>query len=215
MRQAVAANEIVACLQAMGEARSNPVLDILDPQQPFIENHKYPPGKLTFAGSRWRAYYHSHGEPYRLENEHGHFHIFYMLDQQQWTHVAGLSMDRQGQPRQWFTTNRWVTDECWQDAEVILQHVEAAAIEPAMKRVERWLLAMLHLYQDDITQLLQSRDQAIQQRSKQAARDAIFEDRDVYFFSESKIDLLNRLTEILSKESGPEAINDPGHIRSR
>jgi hypothetical protein len=84
-----------------------------------------------------------------------------------------------------------------------------------MKRVERWLLAMLHLYQDDITQLLQSRDQAIQQRSKQAARDAIFEDRDVYFFSESKIDLLNRLTEILSKESGPEAINDPGHIRSR
>ena len=97
---------VVTCLQKMGEQQSNPVLEILDPQVPFIEDQKYPENKLVFNNGVWRAYYHCHAPPYRFENEHGHFHIFHKIDENNWTHIVALSINSQGQPQKWFATNR-------------------------------------------------------------------------------------------------------------
>lgn len=201
MTQQQAANEVLACLQAMVKNNTNPVLDVIEPDKPFIENRKYPENKLTFNSSEWRAYYHSHGDPYRFENEHGHFHIFHKFNDTQWTHVAGLSMDNQGQAQKWFTTNRWVTNEHLQPAAAIIQYLDQTCSNDGLLLVERWLMAMLQLYQDDLSELLEARDRALQKLTHDMLLADVLDNHDYYLLSEVEINLQSKLAGILVKDS--------------
>ena len=180
----------------MGERQSNPVLEILDPQQTFHENQKYPENKLTFNEGVWRAYYHRHAPPYKFENEHGHFHIFHKVNEDDWTHVAGLSMDNQGQVQKWFVTNRWVTDETWQDAEKYAVFFIDDPEENLLP-VEQWLYAMVLLYQQELQQLLLKRDQEVRRLVKDTSVKSVKENRDVYILAEQDVDLQEKLTGVL------------------
>ena len=77
-----AGNEILNCLQLMGQQQSNPVLEILDLNTEYLENKQYPKDKLLFNEDGWRAYYHSHRQPNKVGDEHGHFHIFHQCEGQ-------------------------------------------------------------------------------------------------------------------------------------
>lgn len=185
---------VVTCLQKMGQQQSNPVLEIIDPREPFHTDRKYPESKLVFNNGTWRAYYHRHAPPYRFENEHGHFHIFHKVNEDGWTHIAALSIDSQGQAQKWFVTNRWVTDELWQEAS---KFIESICDEPELKSVllvERWLFAMLVLYQTEIQQLLEQRDQKVIELAQESSLDDVLEDRNHYVLAEAEINLQEKLT---------------------
>ena len=75
-----AAESLLACLLEMADAKTNAVLQVINPDLPLEENKKYPDGLLQFNQSGWRAYYHCHPAAragnHRFKGEHGHFHIF-------------------------------------------------------------------------------------------------------------------------------------------
>jgi hypothetical protein len=168
-----AAIRVVTCLQMMGEQQSNPVLEILDPQQPFHEDQKYPENKLIFNNGEWRAYYHRHAPPYRFENS-------------------------QGQAQKWFVTNRWVTNEAWQDAGRFREFFSKEPEDKSILLVERWLLAMLMLFQEEIQSLLEQREQQVKKLAKQSSFNEVLEDRRFYILAEMDIQLQDKLAYVLT-----------------
>jgi hypothetical protein len=133
--------------------------------------------------SRW--YYHVHSPGERDPGEHGHFHLFLHRSQidpaaTPWarpaegedalahvTHIAGLSIDRQGVPISWFTTNRWVTDEFMYPAQTMIAHLDRYSVDhtPEDGAVNRFLTAMVALYRDEIGELLIERDKRLAELS--------------------------------------------------
>lgn len=189
---------LVSMLQAYAENNSNPVLDVLAGEAP-VNNRKYPENELHFDTNDWRGFYHCHSSPGKQETEHGHFHLFTAVNdkaERQWTHVAGLSMDFQGQALAWFTVNQWVTSGAWVPANQLAPALNAIAISENMSLLEQWLLAMLSTYKEAITALLKRRDEALIQINEHNPHDAIFQNRDVYLLSSSPIDLKSDLVSL-------------------
>lgn len=140
----------------------------------------YPAQDVVDASAGTRFYYHAH----RLDSpEHGHFHLFVDADADGGTmHLVALSLDRCGLPLRWFTTNRWVTGGCWLPATRLIPHLRHWRVRTGgrLAPVARWLTAMVTLYHDELSQLLQVRDARLAARWQGrhgAAREAVFEDR--------------------------------------
>jgi len=193
--------ELLACLEDMGSRRSNPVLEVLPAQGDVLAHHRYPPDGVSFADDTWRAYYHCHDYPDRDAAEHGHFHIFLRVSEngkgmENWGHVAGLAMDKQGQPMRWFAVNRWVTDGVWLSSNALLDEVLALS-QTDDKPVACWLLGMLKLYDKDLLHLLQARDDAFAQRSADDTA-ALLEDRYIYSLASGSINLVSQLEAALT-----------------
>ncbi len=130
--------------------------------------------------SRW--YYHVHAPGDRDPEEHGHFHLFLHRTQLETgvqpiaqpaegedalafvTHIAGLSIDHQGIPISWFATNRWVTDEFMYAAPVMIAHLDRYNVDQTAEdeTVNRFLTAMVALYRNEIADMLQERDQKLE-----------------------------------------------------
>lgn len=197
------AQQLLECITVMAGLETNPVLQVLDPSQPVVEFNKYPVEKLQFAGSNWQAYYHCHGEPFRFEDEHGHFHIFHQDESQRvankWTHVAALSMDSYGQPRQWFTVNAWVTDEEFKPANDVAGFISSIDINELnnMLPVEQWLLLMLKLFEPQLGRLIHERDKKLQQQQSNEACEDVLLNRQHYLLSRGDINLQEMLTDSL------------------
>lgn len=185
------------CIQRLASLDSNPVLEVLQGVNRVEQEHKYPEHGLTFAGLGLRAFYHCHTATSMPDNEHGHFHLFLHHDGDRaslanWGHLAGLSMDSFGQPLRWFTVNRWVSGGPWLAAPRLVMLLQQLAIADDLLLVEEWLLAMLAIYQEDITQLLAQRDQTVSQLMATSNKQAILDNRDYYEFSTIAIDLLTK-----------------------
>lgn len=189
------AQELAAILVEYGERQANPVLDVLPADEAFQLNRKYPGDRVRFGQDRWRAYYHSHDSPGNTDDvEHGHFHIFHRVADEgdivrDWTHVTALAVDNAGQPLRWFTVNNWVTGDTWVPASVLMERLDVEFNEAGL--INRWLLAMLGFYREQICNMLAQRDNRLEQLQKDRNREEIFSDRDIYFLSDSPIDLLN------------------------
>lgn len=163
---------------------------------------KYPDPMLSFSDLGIRAYYHCHTSTARPKAEHGHFHIFLSINESQWSHLAGLSMDNQGQPLQWFTVNHWVTGENWVDNQNLAIHLTRllAKEQPAVTTVEKWILAMLGFYTPVLKETLKERDLQIETYSQDREPSIVFKDRDIYLLSHQDIDLLCDLQYYLDHE---------------
>ena len=137
----------------------------------------YPDNDARDARTRSRWYYHVHPPGDRDSTEHGHFHLFLHRTQIEGAevlvapaagedaaahvaHVAGLSIDPNGIPMSWFTTNRWVTDEFLHSANTIIAHLDRYDVDETAedKTVNRFVTAMVALYRDEIAALLRERD---------------------------------------------------------
>lgn len=200
---------VLECLVAFGDRRTNAVLEILK-DHTLHERHRYPPDGITFGGGNWRAFYHCHDSPRGDGAEHGHFHLFAVLGPlaDEWTHVVGLSIDRQGQPVQWFAVNRWVTGGPWlpRDELVPLLPCPDFTAEPGL--VERWLAAMVCAFKDDIAAVLESRDQNFSSRLAGREPEEVQGDRSLYVLASRPVDLQRTLENVLVREAD---MPDPDH----
>jgi len=181
---------LFAILQEMSAKRTNAVLELVGNVDHLESEHHYPETGLVFAENRWRAYYHCHETTTIHPNEHGHFHIFTATGDQHWAHVAGLSIDNEGQPLQWFTVNRWVTDGPWLEQDRFpAQLKEAAHDNEEDNLVCQWLLALLQVYRETLSGLLIKRDAQIQHHLHGRSRVETRDDRDIYILATQSIDL--------------------------
>ena len=188
------------CIQQLAARASNPVLEVLHDVAQVEQEHKYPEPGLTFAGQGVRGFYHCHDAALRPADEHGHFHLFLHGggDQeplQNWVHLAGLSMDRLGQPLRWFTVNRWVSDGPWWSAPELVTLMHQATVAEGLLPVEAWLLAMLAVYQRELTLLLHARDNALTPLMVSEDDQPVLEDRRYYELSTCAINLLTKFQE--------------------
>lgn len=193
---------LLACLQALGTKRSNPVLDLLGPTEHIEAVVKYPEIPLRFGETNWRAFYHCHAYPHRSEDEHGHFHVFAQISSQDrsladWAHVVALAVDRFGQPLRWVAVNRWVTGGGWRTAHTLAQRLTKIAILPGITLAERWLLLMLRVYRHEIGALLEQRDRYLTKIKGDNTVADMLEDRELYTLAERPIDLLRKLNCVL------------------
>jgi len=197
---------LFAILQEMAALRTNAVLELTGNVDQLESEHSYPESGLFFAANRWRAFYHCHKTTSLHPNEHGHFHIFTDTGDQHWAHVAGLSIDDEGQPLQWFTVNRWVTDGPWLEQDRFpVQLGDAAHDNGEDSLVGRWLLALLQVYRDVLSGLLIKRDEQIQLHLNGRSRVETLDDCDIYTLTTQSIDLQsmleNHLPPLLNKEN--------------
>ncbi len=173
--------EVRASMRALQRVGLNLVGEVLKDQGEFIELEHYPKEDVFDDESHSQYYYHTHRSD---THEHGHFHTFlraggmpegaqpldYPLASEPWPqgdeaigHLAGISMDAWGRPIGLFAVNRWVTGETWYPAETMIEMLPRFSIEHALPSwpVNRWISAMLQLFQPHIHALLNHRDAVI------------------------------------------------------
>jgi hypothetical protein len=195
---AAAGAEVLECYRVLTKVDANVVGEILKGHGTFYEWDHYPPGDVFDHETHCQYYYHAH----RGENgEHGHFHTFLRHDgipgeirpvpydgaepwptgEDQICHLGAIAMDQRGYPTHLFTTNRWVTGENWYAAEDAVALIDRFAIDHAYPSwpANRWLTAMVALFQPQMALLLQRRDAAVAAwRERHPDRD-VFEDREL------------------------------------
>lgn len=160
----------------------------------------YPARDVVDAAAGTRFYYHAH----RLADpEHGHFHLFVHGQRAgEFMHLAALSLDVNGQPMRWFTTNRWVTGEHWRPAAQLVPHLRRWQVRTGgrLAPVATWLRAMVALYADELAQLLRERDARmaplLQGRSR-AGREAVLEDRSLDVISTCPAQLAPKISQLV------------------
>lgn len=198
VKQQVSARDALAtCLLEMAAAETNPVLQVINLDQPLQENKKYPADLLRFNQSGWRAYYHCHpanrAGNHRFKGEHGHFHLFVQTNSKpkKWSHVAAIAMDSMGQPLGWFTVNHWVTGEVWERADTLIRLLKSIPYTQPVSLVERWLLSILALSHNKLKALLLERDEILKQH--ELKNDDAKQDREIYLLSEIPVNLMSLL----------------------
>ena len=192
------ADTLAACLLEMAEMKTNPVLQVINLDEPLEENKKYPADLLQFNHLGWRAYYHCHPASragnHRFKGEHGHFHIFVRIqeDPEKWSHLVALAMDNMGQPLGWFTVNHWVTGEAWLDTEALVNYLETIPYDnpEIIKVIERWLLSLLALSRDKVKTVLHERDIAVKQRQTKDESN-VKKNENIYLLSEIPINIID------------------------
>lgn len=182
---------LIQCISDFAEINSNPVLSVLPDDGVFEYDHKYPEPILDFSGAGLRAYYHCHSWSTSPLGEHGHFHIFVRTVDGGWTHLAGLSMDNNGQPLQWFTVNHWVTGEVWQKPIEIIHYLDATDESADWLLTEKWLWQMIVFYRPVLEVLLADRDAVLGKLSAGNECDDVMQDRGVYILSRRNIELFS------------------------
>lgn len=183
---------LLSLLQQMAEQNTNAVMTLLTDVDQLETERRYPDAGLSFGGGRWRAYYHCHETVSMHASEHGHFHLFTEIGDRSWAHVAGLSIDAEGQPLQWFAVNRWVTDGPWLALESFTDQLDYLSAEDEAL-VANWLAVLLQLYRDPLYDLLCERDRQIQQHSKTGSVAETLENRELYTLATRSIALQSML----------------------
>jgi hypothetical protein len=129
-------------------------------------------------------------------------------------HLVALAVDRRGEPLRLFTTNRWVTGETWYRADDVIRMLDRFRLqtEHPSAQLNRWLGAIIRLFQPEIATLLKARDRAIVEQ-RWRWRGNVLEDPRLEVTSSIEIDLDARLTGIEEQARLPAAAS--GMIRAR
>jgi hypothetical protein len=111
------------------------------------------------------------------------------------SHLIAITVDGEGEPTRLFTTNRWVTGETWYRAEDVIRMLDRFALDRAepTSLVNRWLAALVRLYQPEIAMLLHRRDEVVMDPRRRRRRVDVFEDTKLEITSSLTIDLEARL----------------------
>jgi hypothetical protein len=191
-----AAEEWLRCQDAFERAGRNVVGEVLRGHGEFYEMNHYPPDDVFDENSHAQWYFHAH----RGGTEHGHFHLFLRAAgmpagcapvahegvSEPWpagaealSHLVAVSMDAWGRPQGLFCTNRWVTDEAWYPASEVIAMIDRFEVDHAFPNwaVNRWLTALVRLYQPHIAALVRQRDEVVADWRRARPTVDIFEDR--------------------------------------
>src|SRR5579864_2628295 len=114
------------------------------------------------------------------------------------SHLVAVALNRSGEAVRLFTTNRWVTGETWYRAEDVVRMLDRFSLDAAepVGIVNRWLAAIVRLYQPEIAMLLRRRDEAVMDPRRWRRRVDVFEDPKVEITSSLSMDLDARLAAI-------------------
>lgn len=122
-------------------------------------------------------------------------------------HLVAIAVNDRGEPIRLFTTNRWVTGETWyraDDAIRLLDRFRFAGGGPTAL-LNRWVEAMVRLFQPEITVLLRQRDKALADWRWRWPRRNAFEDPRLEIASAFDIDLDARLAAVEARKTEPSA----------
>ena len=177
------------------------ISEIIGPA-PYVEWEHYPK-KDARNRSGALFYYHAHAASQRMKDEHGHFHVFApnvsasCPEDHRYTHIAGLSVDSRGMPLRVFTTNQWVTAECWESADQVCALARKTELKDAKPhKVGVWLDAIFAFFRPQIDLVIHLRDARIKTLEAQG-RTQLMEDRRTHILSQCRIDFS---TQILALE---------------
>ena len=210
-RMAAAGRQIRECYRVLGKSGSNVVAEVLRGEGTFYEWDHYPKGDVFDAETHAQYYYHAHAAGAR-EGEHGHFHRPKGMpagvaparlpdfkppegDNDALSHLVGIAMDRDGFPIGLFTTNRWVTGEVWYESSDVCRMVDLFEIDHTRPSwpVNRWVSAMIRLFQPQIVRLLDSRDETVSRWEANHPGVNVYEDRELEITSVISISLDDQL----------------------
>lgn len=114
------------------------------------------------------------------------------------SHLVAIAIDRRGEPIRLFTTNRWVTGETWYRADDVTRMLDRFGLDAAEPAgaLNRWIGAIVRLYQPEIAMLLRRRDEAVMDPRRRRRRMDVFEDPKLEITSSLPIDLDARLAAV-------------------
>ncbi len=205
--------EVLNCYRVLAKAKTNTVAELLRHQGEFLEWDHYPKGDIVDWETHSQYYYHAHPKDKR-PGEHGHFHTFLRykgiakgvdpmpleFPQEKnkdriGAHLIAISMDNKGFPIKFFTTNRWVTDETWYEAEKVIAMLDSFEIDHTHPSwaTNRWLTAIVKLFRPQIEDLVFKRDKIIKTWQKRYLGQDIFENRDIEVTSECKVSVVQQI----------------------
>ncbi|MFP3976641.1 DUF6969 family protein [Marinobacter sp. KMM 10035] len=184
-----AIEDIRECYRVLKKGGLNIVGEVLKGQGAFYEMDHYPSEDVFDRETASQYYYHAHRDNHP---EHGHFHLFLRAEalpdgfepvlgpkgESRVAHLVAVSMDAWGYPTDLFAVNRWVTDESWLPAAVVISALDRFDIDHAYPSlpVNRWLGAMVRCFTPQIEALIRHRDAVVSQRSGQNL-EQVLEDR--------------------------------------
>ncbi len=122
-------------------------------------------------------------------------------------HLVAVAVDGQGEPVRLFTTNRWVTGETWyrgEDVSRMLHRFRLGDERPPVL-LNRWLSAVVRLFQPEIAALLRRRDRVIMER-RWRSRGNVLEDPRLEITSSLDINLDARLAAADGVAQSPESL---------
>lgn len=197
---AAAAREVLDIHRCLSRTGDNVVGELIKNAGTFYEWNHYPDGDVYDDRTGSQFFYHAHPADLRL-GEHGHFHTFlrpagmppemmpmalpdYALPEKTenaLSHIVAVSMDSFGIPICLFTTNRWVTGECWYDGVDVTRMIDLFEIghtQPSWP-VNRWVTAVVRMFRPHIAALIAARDKTVAawDQSGVAPEGIVFEDR--------------------------------------
>ena len=212
----VAAGEaVIETHRVLAKTDDNIVGELIRDAETFYEWDHYPDGDVYDHETHSQFYYHAHPQELR-GGEHGHFHTFLrplgmpkgirpaaLPDYKRpkgkndaLSHLVAISMDSHGIPIRLFTTNRWVTGEIWyaaKDVRTMLPHFDIDHAQPSWP-VNRWIGAMLRLFEPQIVELLTARDARITGWTATHPDVNVYEDRDLEIASALDISVDDQLS---------------------
>ncbi len=198
---AAAGDEAVQWQDVLARTGDNIVGEVLRGQGTFTEWQHYPKGDVYDNVSHGQYFYHAHAKAERAPGEHGHFHVFLRgkglrkgakpqrvpgekppakdVAANPPCHLVGLSMDANGHLIRLFTANRWVTGETWYPGRDVIAGLGRFSIDHARPSwpANRWVTAVVALFQPHIAALVRARDDAVAAWRKANPTTNVFEDR--------------------------------------
>lgn len=159
-----AAAEIAFCEAVLAKAGLNILSETFRDTAEITAWDHYPQGDVFDPASGAQWFYHCHPAPEGAA-EHGHFHCFARPAGPDGPihHLAAVGVDRFGRLLRLFTVNQWVVGDDWADAETTIALIPRFDVHMPRPSylVNRWLTAVLALYQDRIADLLRARDETL------------------------------------------------------
>ena len=120
-------------------------------------------------------------------------------------HLVAIAVDGRGEPVRLFTTNRWVTGETWYRADDVIRMLDRFRIVSGSPSalLNRWLEAVVRLFQPEIAVLLRQRDKRIIDWRWRWPRRNAFEDPALEVTSWFDIDVEARLAAVEARGVEP------------
>ncbi|CAN5693084.1 hypothetical protein BH11PSE12_BH11PSE12_20130 [soil metagenome] len=201
-----AAGRLVASMQALTDQSVQVVQRVVDGND-FIEWEHYPDNDVRDQRHASQYFYHAHPglqRPFSAPPEHGHFHLFADAGKLGMrpanpgyaaapAHLLAISMDATGVPNGFFIVNRWVTKGPWLSYAHCARALQQFQIQGRQgdKHVNRFLQALITLYQAPILALLQQREQIMQTLSNGRDRRSVFADKSIEVLCYHPIQLMD------------------------
>lgn len=190
------------------QVRKHTVLSKLAPKSGvFTLWEHYPTNDVTDSSSACQYYYHSHRTS---EHEHGHFHLFGLLQADgspragntPWsqaeapTHLIAISMSPQGFPIKVFCPNLWVTKGYWFAAREILDRLDQFVIRGGSRwsANNRWISGFVKLFRPQIEKALYARDMHAQELRRGRHWRTFWSDETIEVINYVTIDLHQQIT---------------------